>query len=168
MSHIIQTLGLAVLFLGIPAASSEDHRTTFVSPDHVLTAIVQPAAHDGQVHVSESRVEVRQSANRLIRFHDFSSRDGEHGYVVDHASWTPNSLYFVFSMRSSGGHSPMYAPIVFWSRDTGRFYQLRAYTADQLFSVSAPDKLKVSDWPTMKPKTISLRGLKSSEFVLLK
>jgi hypothetical protein len=100
--------------------------------------------------------------------HDFSSADGQHGYGVDGAQWTPDSQFFVCRMSNSGGHSPMYAPVVFWSRKRNRFYQLNAYTADRTFSITTPDTVNVDTWPGLNPATVSFSGVKqagSAEFV---
>ena len=66
-------------------------------------------------------------------------------------------------MRSSGGHSPAYAPVVFWSRMKNCFYQLDDYTGDISFSLSAPDKVSLSTWPDMKPVTVSLHLVKDDQ-----
>ena len=57
----------------------------------------------------------------------------------------------------------MFAPIVFWNRKANRFYSLLNYTADIIFSVAAPDKVKASTWPNMQPATVSLRTIKESD-----
>jgi hypothetical protein len=80
---------------------------------------------------------------------------------VDAAQWTPDSQFFIFRLRNSGGHMPMYAPVAFWSRSRNHFYQLVDYTADQIFSVTAPDKVSMETWPNMKPATIALHDQRS-------
>jgi len=142
-------------------ASGESTRDE--SPDGIVTAIVAPAGKRAGSADSESRISVRRSYGSFLRTHDFSSADGQHGYGVDGAEWTPDSQYFVVRLRSSGGHSPMFAPVVFWSRKANRFYSLKDCTADQTFSVAAPDKVEVSTWPDMKPATVSLHEVKESE-----
>jgi len=107
-----------------------------------------------------------ETAVTVLSVHDFSSPDGEHGYGVDIAQWTQDSQFFVFSMSNSGGHSPMYKPVVFWSRRTNRFYQLNDYTANETFSVTSPAKITAERWPSLKPATASLSdvsALKLSE-----
>jgi hypothetical protein len=131
------------------------------SPDGTLRAVVKPARNQ---NVDESRVSILDSGGKQLRTHDFSSSNGDHGYRVDGAQWTPDSQFFVFRMRSSGGHSPMYAPLVFWSRKTNRFYQVNNYTADQTFSIRSPEEVSVNTWPDMKPVTVSLGALPRAEF----
>jgi len=135
----------------------------FVSPDKRLVAIVVPAdKHEGYEEL-ESRVEIHSRGGAPLCAHDFSSDDGEHGYGVDGAQWTPNSQFFVFRLRSSGGHSPMNAPVVFWSRKTNRFYDLKGYTADVTFSVTAPDNVSVDTWTDLRPATLSLHSLQEHQ-----
>jgi hypothetical protein len=38
---------------------------------------------------------------------DYSSEDGEHGFGLVKGQWTADSKYFVFSLRSSGGHQAL-------------------------------------------------------------
>jgi len=89
--------------------------------------------------------------------------DGEHGYGVDAAQWTRDSEFFVCVMSNSGGHSPMYQAVVFWSRKTNRFYQLDAYTGDRSFSVAPHDSVRVNTWPGLEPAIVSLGNLKHGQ-----
>jgi hypothetical protein len=57
----------------------------------------------------------------------------------------------------------MFAPIVFWNRKANRFYSLENYTAGQIFSVAAPDKVKAGIWPNIQPATVSLSTVKESD-----
>src|SRR5450759_4584618 len=131
----------------------------FVSPQGGLTAIVLASGKEKGFEKAESRVEIRGKNGAVLCSHDFSSPDGEHGYGVDGAQWTADSQFFVFRMRSAGGHNPMYAPLVVWSRSRNHFYHLDDYTGDQTFSVTSPDVVSVDTWPIMKPATISLSNL---------
>jgi hypothetical protein len=71
-------------------------------------------------------------------------------------------------MNNSGGHSPMNAPVVFWSRKTNRFYELDGYTADMTFSVIAPDKVTMNTWPGLKPATVSLGRVTKGQAIELR
>jgi len=162
-------VALMVLVAALAGLAARNQKvTTFKSPDRQLAAVVSPADRQKGVEANESRVSILRSDGTQLRRHDFSSADGEHGYGVDGAQWTPNSLFFVFRMRNSGGHMPMYAPVVFWSRKANRFYQLNDYTADQTFSVVAPDSVSVSTWPALKPATMWLRGVRESQITELR
>jgi len=148
-----------VLAIGAAVASESRNPTKFKSPDHRFVGLVAPSLNASD----ESRVSILGADGHQLRTHDFSSSDGQHGYGVDAAQWTPDSHYFVLRMRSSGGHSPMFAPIVFWSRKANRFYSLNDYTGDISFSVAAPDGVKASTWPGMRPTTVSLHALKKTD-----
>ena len=139
-----------------------------MSPDAKLTAVVTPAGKKRGFEKYESRISILRSGGVLLSMHDFSSEDGEHGYGVDGAQWTSDSQYFVCRMRNSGGHSPMYAPVVFSSRKTDRFYQLNDCTAYRIFSIAAPDKVNADSWPSLQPVTISLDGVKKGQVTELR
>jgi hypothetical protein len=156
-------IALGLFFVTSAAVGSGNPQPTksgsATSPDGTLIAIVVPKGKENG-EKDESRVEIRRLTGGLLQAYDFSSDDGTHGYGVDGAQWTADSQFFVFRMRSSGGHSPMWAPIVYWSRKTSRFYELNDYTGDMEFSVNAPDKINVSTWTQMNPAVVSLHELK--------
>jgi hypothetical protein len=144
-------------------AQAGERPKRFKSPDGRLTAIVMPVETRDRSGGDESRISILLGASKKLRAYDFLSDDGDHGYAVDGAQWTPDSQFFVCLMRSSGGHSPMYAPVVFWIRRTNRFYQLNDYTADTDFLIAAPDKVTVNTWPGLEAATISLHSLKQEQ-----
>jgi hypothetical protein len=93
----------------------------YASPDKALRAAVLP------VNVSlyatpdmESRVVIRTSKADTLTSKDYSSPRGTNGYYVHTAKWSPDSHFFVFSMVSSGGHSPWSYPIMVYSRQKNR------------------------------------------------
>jgi len=63
----------------------------------------------------ESKIEFYTADNRMLCALDYSSEDGEHGFGVVKAAWTPDQEYFVFSLTSSGGHQAWHAPTLFYS-----------------------------------------------------
>jgi hypothetical protein len=92
--------------------------STFRSPDGTLTAFVFPA--DPSLDATpdmESRVEVRTKDGRVLASKDYSSPRGANGYYVVRAKWTRDSQFFVFSLSSSGGHSPWSFPMAVYSRE---------------------------------------------------
>ena len=105
-------------------ASPGEKLKSFKSPDGRLAAVVIPVSKQRGFEENESRISIQTNGGKQLLVHDFSSDDGQHGYGVDVAQWTPDSEFFVCQMRNSGGHSPMYAPVVFWAREKNRFYQL--------------------------------------------
>jgi hypothetical protein len=58
----------------------------------------------------ESRVVIRSVAGSTLNSHNHSSPRGANGYYVDQAQWSPDSQFFVYSLVSSGGHSPWSHP----------------------------------------------------------
>lgn len=128
---------------------------SLTSPDGQLIAVVS-----GQ---TESRISIQRSDGTPVGQHDFSPSGSQDGYLADGAQWTPDSRFFVIRLRSSSGRIPEYALVVYWSRKANRFYHLPNYTADQIFSVEAPDKVNVSTWPGLKPVTISLHNVAESD-----
>jgi hypothetical protein len=54
----------------------------------------------------------------------FASSDGEHGVVIEKATWSPDSEFFVFSGYSSGGHQPWRAPLFIYGRARNTIYEL--------------------------------------------
>jgi hypothetical protein len=68
----------------------------------------------------ESRVVIRTRSGETITAKDYSSPRGENGLYVVEAKWSPDSQFFVYSMSSSGGHSPWSYPIMVFSRQQKR------------------------------------------------
>jgi hypothetical protein len=84
----------------------------FISPDKATHALVYPV--DVSLYATpdmESWVVFRSSDGTTLTSQDYSSPHGTNGYYVFHGQWSPDSQYFVFSMSSSGGHSPWSFPI---------------------------------------------------------
>lgn len=88
----------------------------FVSPDKATHAVVYPA--DVTLYATpdmESRVVFRSAKGDTLTSQDYASPRGTDGYYVTVAQWSPDSQYFVFSMMSSGGHSPWSYPVKVYS-----------------------------------------------------
>src|SRR5262249_13577719 len=68
----------------------------------------------------ESRVVIRTSDSDTLISKDYSSPRGANGYYVVNAKWSPDSQFFVYSMSSSGGHSPWSFPMMVYSRQKNR------------------------------------------------
>lgn len=145
-------VGITVLF----AAAQRVQRQAYPSPDHRFKALVNTAE-------GESRVSVMTATGSQVAAHAFASDDRQHGYEVDAAYWTPDSHYFVFRLRSSGGHSPIFAPIVCWKEESASFYSLKNLTGDIAFAVAAPDLVKASNYPDMTNATVALHALTSAD-----
>lgn len=164
MSKAIILLALVGFFLssasGSQSATSrpateprKGHGGEYRSPDKALIARVLPIGKSGW-EWAESRVEIRNRNGRLLRFVSFASADHEHGEGVNYGAWTPDSMYFVFSTSSSGGHQPWHGPAYFFSRRHNLIRRLDDYIGvgpDLIFSVSAPDIVHINTYIPVPP-----------------
>lgn len=124
----------------------------FVSPDKATHALVLPA--DVSLYATpdmESRVVIRSSAGDTLTSQDYSSPRGANGYYVYNAQWSPDSQFFVYSMVSSGGHSPWSFPIMVYSRKKNLFAKFSdmingSPTVSGEFQFSGPHTLTASTW----------------------
>jgi hypothetical protein len=124
----------------------------FASPDKATHASVLPA--DVSLYATpdmESRVVIRSSAGDTLTSRDHSSPRGANGYYVYKAQWSPDSQFFVYSLVSSGGHSPWSFPIMVYSRKKNRFANFSdmmngAPTVSGEFQFSGPHMLTASTW----------------------
>jgi hypothetical protein len=89
----------------------------------VILPVGKPSGHDEH----ENRIEFYSAKNQMLCALDYSSGDGEHGFGVVKAAWTPDGNYFVFSLTSSGGHQSWRAPTLFFSRKDNAIFNLDNY-----------------------------------------
>lgn len=75
----------------------------------------------------ESKIEFYSSENQMLCTLDYFSEDGEHGFGVIKAEWTPDENYFVFSLTSSGGHQSWHSPTLFYKRQNNEIRSLDSY-----------------------------------------
>ena len=116
------------------------------------TALVIPA--DPSLYPTpdmESRVVFRANEAKLLTSKDYSSPRGTEGYYVVRAVWSPDSQFFVYSMSSSGGHSPWSFPTWVYSRQNNLIYSFTDLIGDkptlsEEFSFSGPHTVKASTW----------------------
>jgi hypothetical protein len=99
----------------------------------------------------ESRVVIRTIEGKTLTSKDYSSPRGTNGYYVARARWSPNSQFFVFSMSSSGGHSPWSFPTWVYSRQKNVFVSLNKMIGDNPtvsddFSFSGPHTIVAPTW----------------------
>ena len=90
--------------------------------DKALHAVVLPV--DVSLYATpdmESRVVIRSSTGDTLTSQDYSSPRGANGYYVYKAQWSPDSQFLVFSLVSSGGHSPWSFPMWVYGRKQNRF-----------------------------------------------
>jgi hypothetical protein len=96
----------------------------YASPDGALRALV--LAVDVSLYATpdmESRIVIRTSKGDTVTSKDYSSSRGTNGYYVVKAKWSPDSQFFVYSMASSGGHSPWSFPMMVYSRQKKRIVE---------------------------------------------
>jgi hypothetical protein len=136
-----------------PEASCREVTTQiFVSRDKATHASVLPA--DVSLYATpdmESRVVIRSSAGDTLTSQDYSSPRGANGYYVLNAQWSPDSQFFVYSMVSSGGHSPWSFPIMVYSRKKNLIAKFSDMinglpTVSGDFQFSGPHTLTASTW----------------------
>ena len=100
-------LALPCAILTISTASAKDRplERNLRSPNGKLRAVIHTEGEGS----SESIVEIWRG--KTPRFHwSGTSRDGEHGWVIEKVAWTSDGKFFVFSASSSGGHQPWHHP----------------------------------------------------------
>ncbi len=88
-----------------------------VSPDGALHAAV--LAVDVSLYATpdmESRVVIRTAKGDTLTSKSYASPRGTNGYYVVNAKWSPDSQFLVFSLTSSGGHSPWSFPLMVYGR----------------------------------------------------
>jgi hypothetical protein len=113
----------------------------------VILPVGKPSGHEDY----ESRIEFYSAQNQMLCALDYSSGDGEHGFGVVKAAWTPDSEYFVFSLTSSGGHQAWHAPTLFLSRKDNAIFDLDNYTeasgiSKGDFDLKAPNIVLTEAW----------------------
>jgi hypothetical protein len=124
----------------------------YPSPDKALRTAVFPVGMD--LHATpdiESRVVIRGPDAKLMTSRDFSSPRGTNGYYVVRAKWSPDSQFFVFSMSSSGGHSPWQFPTWVYSRQKDIIVSFSEMiggnpTLSDDFNFSGPHTLTATTW----------------------
>jgi hypothetical protein len=141
--------------LSIPRAESSCLTTrpqVYPSPDAALRALVFPV--DADLYATpdmESRIVVRTREGKLLYSRDYSSPRGANGYYVFAAKWSPDSQFFVYSMSSSGGHSPWSFPMWVYSRQRNLIADFSAMignnpTVSGDFKFSGPHTISATTW----------------------
>jgi hypothetical protein len=124
----------------------------YASPDGALRALVFPV--DVSLYATpdmESRIVIRTAKGDTLTSKDYSSPRGTNGYYVVDAKWSPDSQFFVYSMASSGGHSPWSFPMMVYSRQKNRIAGFSDMiegkpTLSADFRFSGPHSLVASTW----------------------
>lgn len=117
----------------------------YSSPNRQFRARVI-ALPDAPYGSGESRVEIHAASGALLCSRSYGSWDGEHGFGVERAAWTPDSRFFVYSMSSSGGHQAWHFPTDFIAIQDRRIRRIDQYVGpitDPEFKLRAPDIVQV-------------------------
>src|SRR5215475_13591798 len=101
---------VAFLFSG---ALTLGQTKSYESPHKAIRALIIPLGARGYEN-SESCIEIRSSSGALRRRLNFASADHSAGEGVDHAEWTADGRFFVFTTKSSGGHQPWHVATYFF------------------------------------------------------
>jgi len=138
----------------------------YESPNKTIVALVFPVGKPGNKSY-ESRVELRSNSGKMLAQRDYFSADGQHGYYVQKAAWTPDCNFFVYRMESSGGHQPWHSPVDFYSLSHNRIFSLDDVLQDAVtnpqFLVAAPDRVTVELWFSKTTRTVSLAAIVPKE-----
>lgn len=159
---VLFSLGTVVIL-----AKSHPESHSYVAPDHSGRVVVVGVGKEVGRSEYESRIEFRSGDNDLLCTLDYSSEDSEHGFGLVKAGWTPDSLFFVFSLTSSGGHQAWHAPTEFYSRREGTVHSLDDYFESGItsadFQLIAPNTVKsqIQDNKSVSVKLDALPALKS-------
>ncbi len=107
--------------------------TEFRSPDGEFLAVIISFPKAG--HASgESKIEIHLK-DTIVSSTSYTSDDGEHGFIVEGAAWSPDSKFFVYTMYSSGGHQAWHFPTYFVSVSD---FKTR-YLDDYVGSITQPE-----------------------------
>src|SRR6266849_4463731 len=94
---------LVILISGVVAFAQTK---SYESPSKTIRALIVPVG-------AESRVEIRSASGALLRRKNLVSPDQNHGECVEHAQWTSDGRFLVFTTSSSGGHQPWHVATYF-------------------------------------------------------
>ncbi len=147
MNRKTSILSIIILLLvsGSIWAKEAKQRHEYPSPDGKYLAIVIPLPK-APYGSGESKIEIH-SKDAIICSESYGSEDGEHGFGVEHAAWTPDSKFFVYSMSSSGGHQAWHFPTYFISVRDFKIRKLDEYLGlitDPNFIMAAPDTIQIT------------------------
>jgi len=124
----------------------------YASPDKKLHATVLPVEISlNATPDMESRVVIRSVDGDTLNSMSHASPRGMNGYYVDTAQWSPDSQFFVYTLVSSGGHSPWSHPTMVYSVQHNRFAHLSDMIEgrpllSEKFQFSGQHELTASTW----------------------
>jgi dipeptidyl aminopeptidase/acylaminoacyl peptidase len=159
--ELLLFLAAVVFLLGAHDRTLAQDVQRLESPDGTIVAIITSSGK--RPSLFESQVELRSKSGREIVRKGYHSDDGNHGYGVSNAEWTPDSQFFVYSLESSGGHSPWHSPVDFFSRKSAKISSLDDELHDSvmnpMFKIDPPDTVTVELWFSKTGRKVSLSSL---------
>lgn len=102
----------------------------------------------------ECKVQILDRAATVLLERDYSSRTGEHGLIIEMASWSPDSEFFVYSTSSSGGHQPWQSLLFIYRRSDNTILDAQDFlppVAHPKFGLEEPDRISLTIWSPFKP-----------------
>jgi hypothetical protein len=157
---VISVVVSTALFCHAQKQTKSPKLEKFPSPDRTITALVRSTK--APEATKESWIELRSQHGRILASRSYVSKDGEHGYGISKAAWTPDSQFFVYSLESSGGHQGWHTPVNFFSRSKNEIISLDKALRDSVtnpqFLVSDPDTITVELMSRQK-QTVSLHDI---------
>lgn len=139
----------------------------YATPDKSGIVEIVSAKTDIKGAGYESRVGIQSGDRQQLCTMDYSSEDGQHGFSVVKAEWTPDSRFFVYSLISSGGHQAWHTPTQFYDRADGVVRSLDDYFPKGIskadFLLVAPNTIETEAWRGRPvPITVSLAVLSAA------
>lgn len=159
--NLAAKVAMVILALLCTHCGSARAQTTFRAKDGTRV-VVLPVSKPSNRNDSESKLEFYSPKNQMLCTLDYSSEDGNHGFGVVKAAWTPDNHYFVFSLASSGGHQPWHAPTLFYSAGDNTVRSLDSYAdaagiSKRDFRLHAPNVVLTEVWRDQQSVSTSFR-----------
>jgi hypothetical protein len=143
-----------------PCCQRASSKKEYKAKDGSRVSVVPVGKPPDHPRDSESRIEF-YSAHQMLCALDYSSEDGEHGFGVVKAAWTPDNNYFVFSLTSSGGHQAWHAPTLFYNVRDNSIHSLDSYVdagiSKGAFTLQDPNVVLTEVWRDQQPTPIKFR-----------
>ncbi len=164
MVRFVATLisGWVLLSTSCAAQKLPTRMQRYVSPDKAITAVV--TSRKAPEKTDKSRIGLVSSSGNVLAKRDYFSGDGEHGFGVVKAQWTPDSQFFIYSLESSGGHQAWHSPVNFFSRKGQRILSLDSRLKDSVtnpqFAIEGPDKGTVELQFSRRTVTVALSSMR--------
>jgi hypothetical protein len=151
---------LGFFFLSSALALGAGEMRDYLSNDRNVCARIT-AVRKLPKQTPESKVQFLDQRGGVLLKRDYSSLSGEHGFVIEQSSWTPDSNYFVYSTSNSGGHQPWQSLLFVYRRSDNVLLDARDFlppVANSNFTLSEPDFTTLMIWTPFEPP----RGIEGS------